>query len=77
MTHSSLKSPMILSNIKKMDETYGLLAKRRSSLMNEMENEPRQLHTLHKAELRMLRSHMSKIENFLQRYGFIDKRSIS
>ena len=71
------KSPLVASNIEQLTDRYDLLTRRRSSLIHEMSAHPassRQLHTLHKNELKILRKHLSAIEGFLQNYWFINQR---
>ena len=73
------KSPLVTSNIKQLSDRYDLLARRRSSLIHEMSDHPvisPQLRALHKDELKVLRTHIKAIEDFLQNYGSINQRGI-
>jgi|GEM_PF-3685715 len=73
----SKESPLVISNIKQLSDKYDLLARRRSSLVREMSEHPtssRHLHTLHRNELKILRTHLVAIEDFLQSYKFIHQR---
>lgn len=63
------KSPLVASNIEQLNARYDLLTRRRSSLIHEMSEHPaasRQLHALHKNELKVLRKHLSAIEDFFK-----------
>lgn len=71
------KSPLIASNIEQLNARYDLLTRRRSSLIHEMSEHPatsRQLRALHKNELKVIRKHLSAIEDFLQSYGLINQK---
>lgn len=61
--------------MKRLEEEYAVLIKRRSTLQSELRDDSehsKSLRKLRKDELRQLSAHLAKIERFLKRYGFID-----
>lgn len=80
MDHILAQQPAIISSMKRLEDEYMLLIRRRSTLLSELRNNSQQsksVRKLRQSELRYLSSHLAKIEYFLKRYGFMDsKRTI-
>jgi hypothetical protein len=67
-----VKQPRIITNMMKLNDEYMLLKKRRLTIVSELDDGSDQtLQSLRLDELRILNSHIRKIEHFLTRYGFI------
>ena len=75
MTPIQTRKPIVLSNIQALDKEYRILIRRRKHLQEEMGGAapPLPLQRVRRAELAYIESYVRKIENFLHRYGFIDK----
>jgi len=77
MNYALPKPPAVIASIKRVQDEYSLLKKRRSTLMWEIEDNSersKMLKALRVNELQGLNMHLEKIEHFLRRYGFIDSK---
>lgn len=74
-TIAQAHQPAVISSMKRLEDEYKLLVRRRSTLQSEIRNDSehsKSLKELRKSELKRLSAHLAKIENFLKRYGFIE-----
>jgi mRNA-degrading endonuclease RelE of RelBE toxin-antitoxin system len=72
MDYTLAHQPAVISSMKRLDEEYKVLTKRRLTLLSEIRDNSehsKSLRELRKSELKRLSSHLAKIENFLKRYG--------
>jgi hypothetical protein len=73
-----VRQPMIIKNMARLNDDYILLKRRRSTLLDELDDNStnsRTLRSLRRSELHLLDKRLTKIDRFLIRYGFIRKGS--
>ena len=76
MDYTLTQQPAVILSMKRLEDEYTLLVRRRSTLLGEIRNDSKHsksLRKLRKSELKRLSAQLTKIEHFLKRYGFIEK----